>query len=443
MSDLLVIGSSGLRAYQRALTAVSTNISNAANPNYVRRDLRLGELAISTSFDPYHNGQIKFGGVDITGLARAHDPFLEASARLTGASLYGAETQARWMSSVETALGDNDHGVGSHLNKFFATGEELAAAPFDSVLRSQFIADIDSTVSAINRTANDLALVSQQITGSAEQEVTTLNQALESLAETNIGLRGAADGSPKQAALLDQRDTALAVITERIDVEITFSDKKIANISYDGNALVTVGDTQSLSITSATDGTLSLSLGGTALSPPTQGSISALIFSAATNAQRRSELDDLANGLAGDINAWNASGRTDGGTAGSALLEAGSGAAGLSLLTQNITDLALAAPGGAANGNIIGLTALRGTGGTEQAWTNIVGSQAVITSAAQSETAAATAQHQAARQARDNLSSVDLDREAADLIRFQQAYDASARVIQVARETMQTIFAIF
>ncbi|KAB2856838.1 MAG: hypothetical protein F9K41_05455, partial [Sphingopyxis terrae] len=33
----------------------------------------------------------------------------------------------------------------------------------------------------------------------------------------------------------------------------------------------------------------------------------------------------------------------------------------------------------------------------------------------------------------------DLDREAADLLRFQQAYSAAARTIQVARDTMQAL----
>ena len=41
--------------------------------------------------------------------------------------------------------------------------------------------------------------------------------------------------------------------------------------------------------------------------------------------------------------------------------------------------------------------------------------------------------------ARDAVSGVDLDSEAVDLLRFQQAYQASSRVIQVARETLQTI----
>ena len=37
----------------------------------------------------------------------------------------------------------------------------------------------------------------------------------------------------------------------------------------------------------------------------------------------------------------------------------------------------------------------------------------------------------------------DLDREAADLLRYQQAYNAATRVIQVARETVNAMFELF
>ena len=43
---------------------------------------------------------------------------------------------------------------------------------------------------------------------------------------------------------------------------------------------------------------------------------------------------------------------------------------------------------------------------------------------------------------RDALSGVDLDTEAVDLMRFQQAYSAASRVIQVARDTIQSILDI-
>ncbi len=48
-----------------------------------------------------------------------------------------------------------------------------------------------------------------------------------------------------------------------------------------------------------------------------------------------------------------------------------------------------------------------------------------------------------AQQARGDVSGVNLDREAADLLRLQQAYQGCARIIQVAREITQSIFAVF
>ncbi|WP_293644556.1 flagellar basal body rod C-terminal domain-containing protein, partial [Sphingopyxis sp. RIFCSPHIGHO2_12_FULL_65_19] len=53
--------------------------------------------------------------------------------------------------------------------------------------------------------------------------------------------------------------------------------------------------------------------------------------------------------------------------------------------------------------------------------------------------AAAATRADASAAARDGVSQVDLDTEAAELLRFQQAYSAAARTIQVARETMQTL----
>ena len=85
---------------------------------------------------------------------------------------------------------------------------------------------------------------------------------------------------------------------------------------------------------------------------------------------------------------------------------------------------------------------LRTATGTEAGYENIVLGQAQRLLSAQSENEAATAFDIATRESRDNVSKVDLDREAADLIRLQQSYEASARIIQVARETIQSILAI-
>ena len=102
-----------------------------------------------------------------------------------------------------------------------------------------------------------------------------------------------------------------------------------------------------------------------------------------------------------------------------------------------------AANGSASNGNALAFGNLRGATGTEAGWTQFVASQSQQVTAANALDSAATARFTGTSQARDNISAVDLDKEAGDLIRYQQAYDAAARILQVARETMQSIFNAF
>lgn len=442
MSDMLTIGTSGLRTYGRALSTVSGNISNASNPDYVRRDLRMSELAVTSGASVYYKNPVFQSGVTINGVARASDPFLEAGVRLTGASLTSAETSARWASTTQDALNDGESGVGKALNRTFARAEELSAAPFDNVLRLQFIADINATISAFNNTAKSLTDTSEGIAQYAVQQVSTLNGALENLGKTNAALKAATEGSAQQASLLDQRDTALAVITERLDVSVQFAAKGTANISFGGEALVTAARTLPLSVSRATNGELSLSANGMVLVQPANGDLYGLFSSAATIAKRLESLDILANDYAGAVNDWHINGQTDSGSAGGPLLAISSGAASLTMISDDPDNLALGSSG-IANGNILGFSDMEDAAGLSKNWNGLVNTQAITAATANDKLSAAASQFESARAARDSLSAVDLDREAADLIRLQQAYDASARVIQVARETIQSILAIF
>ena len=155
------------------------------------------------------------------------------------------------------------------------------------------------------------------------------------------------------------------------------------------------------------------------------------------------DLNSLAVQFAGEINGWQANGRTDAGTAGAAMVSHSGTAASLQMTGLSADDLALASPTGTANGNILAFVDLRAVTSTERGYEKLALGQAQSLLTARSETKAATAFDRATREARNNISSVDLDREAADLIRLQQSYEAAARVIQVARETMQSILAIF
>lgn len=94
------------------------------------------------------------------------------------------------------------------------------------------------------------------------------------------------------------------------------------------------------------------------------------------------------------------------------------------------------------NGNLADLSSLRQAGGFETGASDMVSANATALSAKKGVLDAQNAIHDGAVSARDAASGVNLDSEAVDLMRFQQAYQASGRVIQVARDIFQTIIDI-
>ncbi len=95
------------------------------------------------------------------------------------------------------------------------------------------------------------------------------------------------------------------------------------------------------------------------------------------------------------------------------------------------------------NGNALALKSYRNSDGPEAKWALLVSTHAQSVSAVKAEQSAAASQKDGAMLQLDEVTGVDLDVEAAQLLRFQQAYSGSARIIQVAREMMQEIFGLF
>ena len=85
---------------------------------------------------------------------------------------------------------------------------------------------------------------------------------------------------------------------------------------------------------------------------------------------------------------------------------------------------------------------LRGNGSVEQAWTSLVATHANLLGATQAEFDTTTNRSDQAVAAREAVSGVDLDMEAADLLRLQQAYSGCAKILQIAKETIDSILNI-
>lgn len=445
MSDLLAIGSSGLAAYRNALAAVGENVANADTPGFARRSVRLQEVNASGNM-PFYKNQVIFGGVETAGVLRAWDEFKATEARTANAAAGRADTRKQWLGAVESALDDGPTGVGSSLAKFFAAATTLAGDPSDPLNRSAMLTALEDVTRSFRSTAEALGRVATGIANAAQTDVDSLNDALAALYNLNGTIRTATPGSTARAALEDQRDRLIDEISAKLDVTATINaDGTVTLNSASASPVALIQGTGPghVDLVRAADGRLALNLsigGATMPLPAGSGTLAGYLDAASQTADRRAQLDALGADFVATINTWQAGGLDANGDPGADLLQQTGGAGTMQLAVTDPSLIAAAGTDGTPNGNLLALDGIRDSADLEGRWGAIVSQNAQILASAKSEAAAADSWRDLSKAALDGVSGVDLDREAADLLRFQQAYTASARIIQVTRETIQSLF---
>lgn len=443
MSDLLSIGASGLRANQAALTTVSENIANAGVAGFSRRTLATGELASAAA-----SGATSGYGVFVTGVSRAADQFKAAAVRTAAADLARTEAGGVWLDRIDSAL--TVPGLGSRLTAFFTAARGVAADPTATAPRAAMLEQAATLAASFTATGAALAQATNELDAAADQSVATLNSLSLALARVNEGLGRAMPNSAATASLSDQRDAILERMSGLVDVAASFDAAGRATVRAGGSngpALVSGSQIGIVSYARNAEGAVAFAVknaGEVSALSPAGGTLGGVIDGAQRIADARATLNDLASGFVAGVNALQGSGRTLDGTAGAAMFAAGDAPTDITMVMTDPRGIAAAsaAEGTRGNGNLAALESLRASGGYEDRLTGLVAGNGAVIAARNTVAAAQTAIRDGAVTARDAISGVDLDTEAVSLLRFQQAYQASGRVIQIARETLQTVLEI-
>jgi flagellar hook-associated protein 1 FlgK len=449
MSDLLNIGSSGLRAYRNALATVSDNVANSNTEGYSRRKIVLKESDVSSGTSMLYRPQAAFGGVETGAITRSWDQFKASDARIANTDYGAATSRLTWVQRIETALDDGDAGVGARLTAIFNAGDQLSADPNGDFSRRNFLSTIDLAAGTFRQTANDLAQVADGIESEAISGVDLVNADLQTLARLNVQIRKAGVGTSTYAQVADERDRLLDEIASKVGINVTMDNYGAVRITLAGNGnavLLEEARAAQLGVQRATDGRIGFLISnssGASGFTPQGGAFAGLQDAGDQLAGRRQQLDGIAADFATALNNWSAQGLDKNGVAGVPLLSVTAGAASMQAL---VTDPDLVPAGDSTNanfGNLTTLSTVRTTSGSEDRWVAMVANNGQAVASAKTNADVTQARKDIAFQARDAVSGVDLDTEAADLLRYQQAYSACARVIQVARDTLDEIFKIF
>lgn len=439
MSDLLAIGLSGTRAYQGALATVSENIANAQTAGYTKRVVTLKEHGATS-------GGVAGSGVYIGSVVRTADAYRAADVRRSGADLARSETAVQWLEQIDTAI--SSQSIGQRITGFFNAATTLAADPSAITPRAQMLEAAQGVATAISTAGTQLTKMSEQLDASASQGVAQLNGLTQTLAKVNDGLTRTQPGTVAHALLADQRDNLLGQMSALVDASASFDDFGRATVRMGGSTgpiLVAPDGAGQVSFQRNSSGAFQFAIDrgmNTSAFAPGGGMLAGVVDSAQRIGDAKVALGEIATDFATAVNNVQAAGRDLDGNVGPAIFAQDSAdPTKLSVVLDDPRKIAAASPTGGTldNSNLAALAQARTTGNFEGRITALVGGNATALSAARTVASAQTAIREGAVARYDATAGVDIDNEAVDLMRFQQAYQASARVIQVGRECFQSL----
>lgn len=433
-SSLLSIATSGALAASAALDVTAQNIANVGTAGYVKRGVATVELVGNSNGSTVND--VSLFGVGPTSVTRNVDSFQQAEARRTNSAAVGADTQVTSLTNIQSALEQTN--LYPSITSFESSLQQLTSNPTDPSLRAGVLSAAQSMAQTFNLASTQLTAAGQSMQFSATDSVSQINQLATSLAAVNVKISADSDPAANQAPLLDQRDLLLQQMSKYADITTTVQPNQTVQVQMGGNSgpqLVSGGTASPLAMATAADGTISFTLGGTAIAL-SGGSLAGQLQSLATLATTTTSLAGIAAALITGANAAQTGGVALDGSAGQALFT-GTSPATMGVGLTSGAQLATAPAGAAANSqDPANLTALQNAILTADPAGQVSSLLFTVSSAVQNATTTQTALDAIATNAQTTLeagSGVNLDEEAANLLRFQQAYQASGKVMATAQ----------
>ncbi|HTZ82396.1 MAG TPA: flagellar hook-associated protein FlgK [Candidatus Acidoferrales bacterium] len=446
LSSSLAIALSGLSAEEGALEATTNNVANVNTPGY-SREVPEFETADPVVVDPLTLGS----GVTLKTIESVRDPILESQIQQETQTQGQLNALVSALSQTQTNFTSTTGDIGTAISNFFDSVNQLSTSPSDLSLRQNVLTAAGNVASAFNTAANNLSSQRTSLDQSVGQTVQQINQLTSQIAQLNTQISNVQNTGEDAGTFIDQRTQLIDQLSSLIDVSTIPTDNTLTLTTASGTPLV-VGQT-SFQLTTQLDssGTQHIfSQGSDVTSTIVSGQLGGILEARDQQIPAfQTQLDTLASGFANSVNQVQTAGYDLNGNAGSNLFTpppSGSGAA--ASLSVAITDPALIAASSdgtsGSNGNAEAMYALRNQGiisgqSPTDYYSGIVFNVGSAVSNANASQSASNLVLQQLNDQRSSVSGVSLDEEAANMMRYQQAYAASAQVISSINTMMEDI----
>ena len=437
LTSSLSIASEGLEAQTGAIAITSNNITNVDTAGYSRQTVNLSADALANGVD---------NGVSFNGYTSVRNDLLNLSINSKTSDSSSLDTQSTALTTVQTAFSGTTTGIGAALSTFFSSVSSLASNPTDAASRQAVLSSATQLANAFHGGASALSGAVSDADQQVSSTVTQINGLTSQIAALNAQITTATP-SGDVGSLTDQRDALTTQLAQLTGISSTRTEGQPTLTTSNGSALVVGSQSYPLAVSTGADGLQHItdSSGNdltTSLSGGTLGG--ALTIRDTAVPAMMTQLNTLATQFASAINTAQAAGYDATGATGGPMftVPATAAAAGISLALTSTAGVAASSDAtSGSSGNLTNLLAVQtstlpsGQTPTDTYASLVTGIGSAASDVATSLTATKLSLAGLTAQ-QGSISGVSVDEESANLIRFQQAYSASANVIA----TINTLF---
>lgn len=234
-----ILGSalSGLSASQAGLSSASNNVANVNTPGYARTQTVLQALNV---------GGVAMG-VQVVGISRIADVYLQAASIRAASDASSANAQAQGLDKVQSQFGklDDEGSVFARLSSTFSSLAQATVDPTLSVARLAATSDLQAFLEESNRLSNMLADQRKDADSQIQAVVLRTNEILDELSSLNADSQSVAVAGGDTSGIANRQSNLLDELASYIDIRTeTKSDGRLVVRTTDGVALVEIGVTK-------------------------------------------------------------------------------------------------------------------------------------------------------------------------------------------------------
>lgn len=244
-TDLLNIGKSGLFTAKKSMSTTSHNIANANTEGYSRQEVRT-ETGITIPEADYVVGT----GAEIQSIRRSHDELVEKKLNTSLTHHRFNEERSLQLGNVEEIFNEiNSEGMNKVLNRFFNSFRELSTQPENETIRSVVKENAKIVINDFHRIQQSLDDVRAGINKKISLTVDEVNALTKNIAKLNKEITIQEVTGAIANDLRDSRDRSIRTLAEYFPITSYSDDAGQFVVSIQGvGSIVAGGIAQELTV---------------------------------------------------------------------------------------------------------------------------------------------------------------------------------------------------